>query len=215
MKEYLDKSLNFDEYIALIDKLLDEGKTTGTNQSEAMLHYAKLNRQRMQRLHRTVTLSNDVKEAARNLSQKMIWLVITEGWCGDAAQNIPAIEKIAAESVNIETRYILRDENPELMDRFLTEGARSIPKLIALDAATLEVLGSWGARPAAAQNLFHELKKQGMAKPLIMENLQRWYNDDKCKSIQEEFVRLIERWEGSETSKSDDPIQGNVVTRSI
>jgi hypothetical protein len=199
MKEYIERSLTFDEYISLIDKLLAEDKTTGPKQSEAMTHYATLNRQRMQRLSKTIELSDDIRSAARNLGREMFWLVITEGWCGDAAQNIPAIEKIAAESVNIETRYILRDENPELMDRFLTEGARSIPKLIALDAATLEVLGSWGARPASAQSLYHELKTQGLAKPLIMENLQRWYNEDKSGSIQEEFVKLIDQWDGGKT----------------
>jgi hypothetical protein len=124
----------------------------------------------------------------------MLWLVITEGWCGDAAQNIPAIEKIAAESEKIETRYVLRDENLELIDRFLTNGARAIPKLIALDAETFEVLGFWGARPAAAQKLFDDLKAQGVAKPLIMENLQRWYNADAQTSIQKEFVELLKLW---------------------
>src|SRR6476620_8632964 len=140
-KDYLEKSMTYADYVKLIDDLLLEGKTTGPNQSEAMLGYAKLNRQRMHRLEKTVDLSAELKEAARRLERKLIWLVITEGWCGDAAQNIPVIEKIASASSNIETRYVLRGENVELIDRFLTGGARSIPKLIALDAETLEVLG--------------------------------------------------------------------------
>lgn len=195
MKKYVDESLSYKEYIALIDKLLAKGETTGPNQSDALLHYGKLNRRRMRRLGKTVELTAGVKTAAREVKRKMIWLIITEGWCGDAAQNIPVIEKIASESVNIETRYVLRDENPELIDQFLSEGARSIPKLVSLDADTLEVIGSWGARPAAAQALFHELKRQGVAKPLIMENLQRWYNDDRSGSIQNEFAQLIEQWD--------------------
>ena len=195
MKQYVEKSYSYRQYIALIDELLAKGETTGRIKSDARLHYGKLNRQRMQRLGKTVELAEVVKTAAQDVKRKMIWLIITEGWCGDAAQNIPVIEKIASESVNIETRYILRDENPELIDQFLTEGARSIPKLIALEAETLEVLGSWGARPAAAQALFHELKRQGIAKALIMENLQRWYNDDKSHSIQDEFAQLIDEWD--------------------
>ena len=195
MKKYVDESLSYKEYIALIDELLAKGETTGPNQSDALLHYGKLNRRRMQRLGKTVELTASVKTAAREVKRKMIWLIITEGWCGDAAQNIPVIEKIASESVNIETRYVLRDENPELIDQFLSEGARSIPKLVSLDADTLEVIGSWGARPAAAQALFHELKRQGVAKPLIMENLQRWYNDDRSGSIQNELAQLIEQWD--------------------
>ena len=200
MKTYIDKSISYAEYVKLIDDLLLDGKTTGTNQSEAMFNYGKLNRQRMHRLEKTAEIDPGVKTAVARLSRKMIWLIITEGWCGDAAQNIPVIEKIAAESDNIDTRYVLRDENLELIDRFLTGGARSIPKLIALDAATLEVIGTWGARPAAAQALFDELKSRGVEKPLIMENLQRWHNADKSRSIQTEFAGLIEQWDGTVAS---------------
>jgi len=203
MKSYLDEAISFSEYIGLLVRLLAEGKTTGPKQSEAMLNYGKLNRQRMQRLEKTVELSDAVKSAARSNDHKQIWLVITEGWCGDAAQNIPVIEKIAAESDIIETRYILRDENLELMDQFLTNGARSIPKLIALDAETLEILGTWGSRPAAAQKLYNELKERGLEKPLIMENLQRWYNDDKSRSIQTEFTELLRRWSGRKTAEAN------------
>lgn len=194
-KEYLDRSMSYAEYLKLIDDLLLEGKTTGPNQSEAMFGYAKLNRQRMHRLEKTIELGDDVVNAAKNARRNVIWLIVTEGWCGDAAQNVPIIEKIAAQSVNIETRYILRDENLGLMDQFLTNGASSIPKLIALDRETLEVVGTWGARPAGARSLFDQLKEQGVAKPLIMENLQRWYNADHAKSIQAEFVKFVEQGE--------------------
>jgi len=202
MKQYLEKARTFAEYIKLIDDLLLEGKTTGPKQSEAMFNYGKLNRQRMHRLEKTVELNSEVKAAAEQAKRKQIWLIITEGWCGDAAQNIPVIDKIAAASSKIETRYVLRDENLELIDRYLTGGARSIPKLIAIDAETLDVIGTWGARPAAAQALFEELKARGVEKPLIMESLQRWYNADKNQSIQADFARLIEQWEGSDAKAS-------------
>ena len=186
--------MTFAEYIKLIDDLLLEGKTTGPKQSEAMFGYGKLNRQRIHRLEKTIQLTDSVTTAAKNADRKMIWLTITEGWCGDAAQNLPVIEKIAGESINIEIRYLLRDENLELMDRYLTEGARAIPKMIALDAETLDVLGTWGARPAAAQEIYQEMKNQGLAKPLIMEKLQRWYNADKNDAIQSEFEVLLYQW---------------------
>ena len=98
MKNYLEKSMTFAEYIKLIDDLLLDGKTTGPNQSEAMFNYGKLNRQRMHRLEKTVEIKEALKEKARNNPRKMIWLIITEGWCGDAAQNIPTIEKIQVEN---------------------------------------------------------------------------------------------------------------------
>lgn len=194
MKEHLERSMTYSEYVGLIDKLLADGRTTGPNQSEAMFGYGKLNRQRMSRLEKTVELSETVRSAARDLNRRIIWLIITEGWCGDAAQNVPVIEKIAAENDKIETRYILRDENPELIDRFLTDGARSIPKLIALDAGTLEVLGTWGSRPAPAQDLFNKMKADGTEKAVILEEMQRWYNADKTGSLQREFEIRLGEW---------------------
>lgn len=200
MKEYIEKSMTFAEYIKLIDDLLLDGKTTGSVQSDVMFNYGKLNRQRMHRLEKTTNLNESLKKTVRNLNVRWIWLVITEGWCGDAAQNIPVIEKIAAENEAIETRYILRDENLELMDEYLTDGARAIPKLVCLDANTLEVIGTWGARPNAAQELFYAMKKQCLAKPLMMENLQRWYLTDKNQSIQKEFKTLVRTWAQSKNN---------------
>lgn len=194
MKSYVEKSMTFAEYIKLIDDLLAEGKTTGPNQSEAMFNYGKINRYRMRRLEKTVSLNESLKEKAQNIGRKMIWLIITEGWCGDAAQNIPVIEEIAAENPNIETRYVLRDVNPELMDRYLTNNARSIPKLIALEAETLKEIGNWGPRAQKAMDYFYELNKTEMEKPMMMENLQRWYLSDKEQSIQAEFEQLLDKW---------------------
>ncbi|MGI8670820.1 MAG: thioredoxin family protein [Aridibacter sp.] len=174
MKNYLEKSMTYAEYIKLIDDLLLDGKTTGENQSEAMFNYGKLNRQRMKRLGNTVNLNDSLVEKIRNIKCKMIWLIITEGWCGDAAQNIPVIEKIAHENENIETRYVLRDENLELMDKYLTNNARSIPKLIALDAETLEEIATWGPRPQVAMEYLYDMRESEREKPEMMENMQRW-----------------------------------------
>ena len=194
MKNYIEKSMTFAEYIRLIDDLLLEGKTTGENQSEAMFNYGKLNRQRMKRLGNTVKLNESLKEKVRSVKRKMIWLIITEGWCGDAAQNIPVIEKMALESANIETRYVLRDENLELMNQYLTNNARSIPKLICLDAEMFEEIGTWGPRAQTAMDYFYEMREQGIEKPQMMENLQRWYLQDGEQSIQKEFENLLNGW---------------------
>lgn len=148
----------------------------------------------MHRLEKTVNLDESLKEKIRTLDVNWVWLVITEGWCGDAAQNIPIIEKIAAENERIETRYVLRDENLELMDKYLTNNARSIPKLICLDAETLEEIGTWGPRPQVAMEYFLEMRDSGMEKSQMMENLQRWYLQDKEKSIETEFSVLLDDW---------------------
>lgn len=202
MKRYLDASMSFGEYDALIERLVDEGRTTGPKQSESLANFTSLNYQRMNRLAKTVELEDAVKTAVRQSGRRQFWLIVTEAWCGDAAQNIPVVEKIAAESDIIETRYILRDEHPELINQFLTFGSRSIPKVIALDADTLEVLWTWGARPEAAQELYFTLKEQGIEKPSIMEELQRWYNDDKGRSVQREFSELLRGEGGRKTAEA-------------
>lgn len=202
IKEYLDRSMSFSEYLGLIDSLLADGKTTGPNQSEAMTNYARLNRQRMSRIGKTLELEPEIVNEVAALLVDMTWLVITEGWCGDAAQNIPVIEKLAAANHGIETRYILRDENPELMDQFLTAGARSIPKLIGVDNATDAVLGTWGPRPEAAQAYFREMKAAGVEKPLINENMQRWYLADRGRSLQFEIAELLSGWSRQNLAKA-------------
>ena len=194
MREYLERSMTFADYISLVDRLLAEGKTTGPIQNEAKVDFTKLNRYRIDRLEKTIVLGDAIKAAAQGLTRKMTWLIITEGWCGDAAQNVPAIEKIAAASDNITTRYILRDENLELMDRYLTDGARSIPKLIAIDDESGDVLGTWGSRPLAAKLAFEDMKARGIDKDTILEQMQRWYNSDRSVAVQKEFEDLIKQW---------------------
>ena len=194
MLEYYFKSMTFEKYFELLEQLQSEGKSTGPEQSEAMLGYSRLNLQRMKRLGKTIELDADAQRVIAGLNVDWVWLVITEGWCGDAAQNIPIIEKIASANSGIETRYILRDEYPGLMDRFLTNGARSIPKLIAIERQSGEVLGTWGPRPKAAQDLFSELKSANMPKPEILENIQRWYLSDRGRSLQAELADLASQW---------------------
>jgi hypothetical protein len=202
MKEYIESSISFDEYIGLIDSLLAEGKTTGPKQSESMFNYGRLNRARMERLEKTIEIDDSRQSRNAEHYADWIWLVITEGWCGDAAQNIPLIEKIAAANPGIETRYILRDEYPELMDQFLTDGSRSIPKLIAIDRRSSDILGAWGPRPKLAQDLFYEQKSSGVEQHTIHENLQRWYLTDRGRSLQNEIAELAEVWSGSPLAKA-------------
>lgn len=194
MQKYLEKAMAYDEYNRLIDELVRAGKTSGPNQSEELAQFTKLNQARMNRLEKTTELNDSIKNTIKNLNANWIWLILTEGWCGDAAQNIPTIEKIRRESDGIKTLYLLRDENLELMDKYLTGGGRAIPKLICLDAETLEEIGTWGSRPAAADDYFKKLKAAGLEKPEIIEKIQRWYIEDKTESLQAEFDRLLGEW---------------------
>lgn len=197
MQNYLDRSMSYQEYLRLIDELVETGRTSGVEQTESRIDFTRLNRQRMARLNKTVHLEEKEWQISAAIPVPMIWLILTEAWCGDAAQNIPVIEKIAAENKNIETRYLLRDENLELMDMFLEDGARSIPKLIAVHGVSLKLLGTWGSRPKNLKLYFSKLKDQGLEKTHIGELLQRWYNEDRGRSLQSELKELIWQWAGS------------------
>ncbi|MDB9964516.1 thioredoxin family protein [Vicingaceae bacterium] len=194
-KAVLDSAMSYDTYMSLLIDLMAEEKTTGNDQSESMVGYRKMNVQRMKRLNKNIQLQPELLQVLKGFNRKVIFLVITEGWCGDAAQNVPVFNKLLEYTNEIDLKLILRDENLKVMDAFLTSGGRSIPKLIALDSATLELLGSWGPRPEAAQFMVTEFKKidNGDYSKFVKE-VQLWYARDKTFSMQNELVDLLKAW---------------------
>ncbi|WP_299987214.1 thioredoxin family protein [uncultured Pontibacter sp.] len=192
--EHLAKAITYTQYRELIDTLLAENKTTGTNHSEAMVEYTRMNAQRMRRVEKTTVLDNEMVDLMLSVQNKMIWVVLTEAWCGDAAQTVPALVKIADASPLIDVKLMLRDEHPEVMDAYLTNGGRSIPKLIVLDAETMEELGTWGPRPEPAQQLFMDMKAQEVPYKEFVEKLHGWYGKDRSKTLLQELKQLIPQW---------------------
>jgi L-rhamnose mutarotase len=193
IEQSLEKTMSYEEYKTLVKNLLAEEKSTGSEQSEALTNYSMLNDKRMKRLDKTVKISEDVKTSFENATSKQKWLVLTEGWCGDAAQNLPVINKLAELNENIELQLLLRDDNLELMDLFLTNGGRSIPKLIALGENN-EVIDSWGPRPTTATKMVADYKAEhGKLTPEFKTDLQVWYNKDKGVDVQKDFLEIIQK----------------------
>jgi hypothetical protein len=101
------------------------------------------------------------------------------------------LSKMANENENVDLKLVLRDENLELMDEFLTNGGRSIPKLIALDEEK-NVLFTWGPRPSVATKMIADYKEaNGVVDAKVKEDLQRWYNKDKGVNVQEDIISLL------------------------
>lgn len=197
MKQIIEKSLDnaysYQEYRALVSNLLNDGKATGIEQSEALTNYSLLNDKRMKRLDKTIKLSEETINVIQSLEESQTWLVLTEGWCGDAAQNLPVINKIAAENKNINLQLVLRDENEELMNLFLTNGGKAIPKLIALDNEN-NVIDTWGPRPTTATKMVQDYKTEhGGLDAQFKQDLQVWYNKDKGKDIQNDFIKIVQK----------------------
>ena len=187
----LQNSHSYTEYRTLVSKLISEGKSTGKEQSADLLHYSELNEVRMKRLEKTLKLDLEVEKALQNLKSKQTWLVISEGWCGDAAQILPIIKLMADASENIGLKIVLRDENDALMNQFLTNGAKSIPKLLLFDEA-FHLINHWGPRPEGAKNLIIEYKaNHGIVDEAAKIALQKWYLEDKGTSTMKEIVGMI------------------------
>ena len=194
MREVIENSLknalSYEGYRAFVSALLTDGKATGMEQSEALTNYSLLNNKRMKRLDKTIKLSEETLQEFQKISEPKTWLVLTEGWCGDAAQSLPVLNKIAKSTDKIDLKVILRDENLPLMDLFLTNGGRSIPKLIALDKDN-NVIDSWGPRPTTASKMVADyIEKNGALDPQFKQDLQLWYNKDKGENVQADFVRF-------------------------
>ncbi|KGO90452.1 thioredoxin family protein [Flavobacterium suncheonense] len=189
-------SYSYLEYRKKVSDLLAEGKSSGNEQSEDLLHYSQLNEVRMNRLDKTIVVPEEVKKPLQALRKKYLWLVLAEGWCGDAAQLLPIMEKMTEMVATIDLRIVFRDENDALMQEFLTNGARSIPKLIILNADNHEVLAAWGPRPEAAARLIKEYKaKFGVVNEEAKTELQKWYLHDKGLSTMAEIVKIMQALE--------------------
>ncbi|MDV7137987.1 thioredoxin family protein [Maribacter sp. TH_r10] len=193
LQQGIAKGTSYQDYRVLMDNLAAEGKATGQNVSENMVNYTLLNQRRMKRLDKTLKIDQETTDMIKGYAgKKVTWLVLTESWCGDAAQALPMINKVASLTENISLKLILRDENIDVMNRFLTNGAMSIPKLVMVDDASGKVVGEWGSRPKIAQQMVVDYKNEhGTLTPEFKEELQVWYNKDKGQSMLNDLLELL------------------------
>jgi len=198
IEKSLKNGFSYTEYRNHVTQLLMDGLSTGATQSEDLTHYTTLNEVRMNRLDKTIKLPEDIKNRLANLKKEHVLLVISEGWCGDAAQILPIINKMAEASDKLSIEVVLRDENADLMDAYLTNGARSIPKMVLLDDA-LNARASWGPRPQGGAQLIRDYKEKfGAIDQQVKTDLQKWYLQDKGYSTMEEITLLLENSENIE-----------------
>lgn len=186
----LSTSYSYDDYTNLVKNLFAKGASTTENGGEAMLVYTKLNISRMKRLRKTMVIPEAVVSKIKTIKQPITWLVLSEGWCGDAAQNLPIINAIASLNENINLRIVLRDQNPELMQSFLTNGNMAIPKLIQIEDH--EVTNTWGPRPTIATEMVANHKaKHAILTPEFKKDLQVWYNQNKGVNLMRDILKLL------------------------
>ncbi len=191
-EEARDNAFTYEAFDALMKEHFETGTTTGSNQSESLIEYSRLNYRRMKRWHKTLQLPLEVEISLSHLDRPVTWLVITEGWCGDAAHVLPVLHVMARQQPLIDLRVALRDENPELMDQFLYRGTRSIPIVISMSPEDFRFMGSWGPRPAVlSQRVIEEKASKGSLSPEFKQELQAWYNANKGMDIARELLELL------------------------
>ncbi|WP_296684812.1 thioredoxin family protein [Flavobacterium sp.] len=190
----LFRSHSYPEYRKLMADLLKEGKSTAVEQTQERTHYSELNEARMHRLDKTIKITEENSAKLKTLNKSYLWIVLTESWCGDAAQILPILNKMVLEAnQKIELKLVLRDENEDLMSHFLTNKTKAIPKLIVIDKATGSVVGDWGPRPQGAIDLIERYKEKfGVIDETTKTELQLWYLHDKGVSTQNEIIQLLQ-----------------------
>jgi hypothetical protein len=187
-----NEGLDYTSYKEKVSQLLSQGETTGEDHSDEMLHYTKMNLQRMNRVEKTTVLNDQLLQVIDYIKGNYKFLVITEGWCGDAAQIVPVIEKIVMYSPDkFDLKLVLRDQNFDLIDVHLTNGGRAIPVLLILDEQGKLMLPKWGPRPQILQDLLLNWKKETTDMEAIAEKLHGWYAKDKTQAIQKELTEVL------------------------
>ena len=171
---------------------IEAGEDVPQEECDPYLDYIKLNMARMKRLDRDIRLIEGFKTLQARIKIPITWIVLAEAWCGDVAQNLPVFARIAGEVTDIELKLLLRDQNLDVMDHYLTNGGRAIPKLICLHSADLKELGTWGPRPQEAQQIMKEYKANPIGpKDEMIKKIQLWYLKDKGVSLQNELLNLL------------------------
>lgn len=187
----VSKATDYKTYRTILTDLIAEGKSSGDEQSDEILNYSKLNDSRLHRLDKTMKVDAEIEAKFKAIDTPYTWLVLSEGWCGDAAQILPIMNKMAELNLNIDFKVAFRDENLELMDQYLTNGGRAIPKLLVLNSDH-EVVAHWGPRPAGAVKLIVDYKAaHGIVDEDAKAALQMWYLHDKGLSTQQELMEMM------------------------
>src|SRR5690606_28841603 len=152
-------AMNFEEYVAYFEAVLAEPEKYPLYSNPEYLNYTKLNWSRMNRWLKRFEVNDEIKSHIAAITEPQQWILITEPWCGDAAHSVPQLLKIAALNSNIRLELQLRDSEPHLINNYLTNGGKSIPKLVVRNKAGEDIF-TWGPRPQRAQILYQKMNEE-------------------------------------------------------
>ena len=182
-------TMNYIQYQQLFDAVLQGKLTQAPYDNPHYVEYTKLNQSRMNRWNKQLVLDEALVEELKAIRAPQHWIIITEPWCGDASHIVPFLIRMTEQTHLISYDLVLRDTPPLLIESYLTNGTKSIPKLIVRNEG--QDLFTWGPRPEAAKELVAKLKAANMDAAAIKVELQRWYNEDKGATLCREITELL------------------------
>ena len=186
------KGMTYSEFVKQWEDYLENTEPENITDEEEKEHhgYKKLNLQRSKRISKSYKIDEELKGLIEKIKGEQIWMVITEDWCGDSAQTLPYISIFSEYNMNINLKIVERDKNLEIMDRYLTNGSRSIPKLVVFDEEGNELF-QWGPRPGEAQELVQAEFAKGRVKDDVYQDLHLWYGRNRGKEMEKEFKEIL------------------------
>lgn len=182
--------IQFEEYMKRFEELMALPNPPSPYDDEQYLHYAKLNLSRTNRWLNRGLIDPALQKIIKEINAPQQWILITEPWCGDAAHSVPFIYKAAQLNPLIDLIIEYRDQEPFRINEYLTDGGKSIPMLIIRDEHGVD-LGVWGPRPEEAQALHYKMKEDELDFEAQIELMQKWYNEDKGRSLQVELGHIL------------------------
>ncbi|HEX8349729.1 MAG TPA: thioredoxin family protein [Hymenobacter sp.] len=189
------EALTYPAFQALVTRLAHEHRTSGPEQHPFLIQTTQQNQAVLDADH-GLPLLPELVALLRQVPNRWFWAVLGEAWCGDTAHQVQLLAHLASESENqVELRILLRSEHPDVMAAYQTNGKDSIPKLVCLEADTMQTLGTWGPRPAAAQQLAEQLHaNKELHATQVSQQMNEWYNADQGQSFQRELLPLVAEW---------------------
>jgi len=144
----------------------------------------------MKRWDKHMKLDENLVSRLKQITSPQHWIILTEPWCGDAAHIVPFLIRMTEQNTHITYDLQLRDSEPFLIESYLTNGTRSIPKLIVRNGQDNDLF-TWGPRPEGAQQLMNRMKAGNADFETTKIALQNWYNNDKGISLCGELANLF------------------------
>lgn len=182
--------MEFTEYLSYFDGILQAEVKPQPYDEPDYFDYTKLNWSRTNRWLKKGVLNARLKEVIEAIAEPQEWILITEPWCGDAAHSVPFIVMLAELNPLIQLTIELRDQEPFRINEYLTNGGKSIPKLIIRNQEGKDI-ATWGPRPENAQAMYYKAQQDGLDFESFKEAIQKWYNLDKGESLQKELLALL------------------------